>query len=79
MLAEMTEKPEAKPFPYPLNLILNKAIAQEVVKDYPLQLLDALTMGQLTFILKHTAQGLLELNDELISCVVKSCWDSIRR
>jgi AcrR family transcriptional regulator len=71
--------PNSKPIFYPMNRILMKGKEQEIVKDFPLQILVALSMGPMMFILKHSGQGFMELDDELIIRVAKSCWDGIRR
>ncbi len=78
-LAELGEKPMARlPF-YPLNRILTLAKEQGVVKEYPIKILFALTMGQLIFILKMSTQDLLVLNQETMAVVSESCWDAIRK
>lgn len=64
---------------YPLSLILNEARKQEIVKNYPLQILASLTMGPLVFVLKNVIQGQVQLNTAIINGVAKACWDSIRR
>ena len=70
--------PNSKPIFYPMNRILMKGKEQDSVKGLPLQMLVALTMGPMMFILKHSGQGFMELDDELITRVAKSCWDAIR-
>lgn len=64
---------------YPLNAILQEARKQEIVKNYPLQVLASLTTGPLIFILRDAVQELLPLDNVTISGVAKACWDSIRR
>ncbi len=64
---------------YPLNRILALAKEQGLVKEYPSKLLLALTMGQLTYILKISTQDILVMNEEIMAAVSKSCWDAIRR
>lgn len=68
-----------KPIMYPINEILMKGKERGIVKDLPLQMLIALATGPIMFILKHSGQGFIELNDELIGHLAKSCWDAIRR
>ncbi len=68
-----------KPFMYPMNRILMEGKKQERVKDLPVQMLIALAVGPLMFIMKHSAQGFIELDDELTTRLAKSCWDAIRR
>lgn len=71
--------PHSKPLFYPMNWILMKGKDQEILKDFSLQILIALSMGPMMFILKHSGQGFMKLDDELITKIAKSCWDSIRR
>lgn len=71
--------PNSKPIFYPMNWILMKGKEQKIVKDLPLQMLVALSMGPMLFILKHQSQGFMEFDEELIIHAAKSCWDGIRR
>ncbi len=66
-----------KPIMYPINRILIKGKEQGIVKDIPLQMLIALTMGPIIFILKRSAQGFIELDEELSNRLTESCWDAI--
>ena len=68
-----------KPIMYPINRILMNGKEQGIVKDFPLQMLIALAMGPIMFILKHSAQGFIELDDELTTRLGESCWDAIRK
>lgn len=76
-LIEVTKNPDAKPLFYPLNRILLEAKREKTVKDLPIQLLIALTMGQLTFIVKHASQGFLELRADNINQIAACCWDAV--
>lgn len=78
-LEAVLANPHSKPLFYPMNWILMKGKEQEILKDFSLQILIALAMGPMMFILKHSGQGFVELDDELITGVAKSCWDGIRR
>lgn len=78
ILEEVDKKQEVMPF-FPLSEILHRAIEQQIVKDYPFQVLASLTVGPLIFILKDGAEGLLHLDEELMRNIAKACWDSIRR
>ncbi len=78
-LIAVMNNPDIKPIFYPLNRILMRAKQQEIVKEFPLQYLVALAMGPMAFILKHSAQGFMDLDEELISGIATSCWDAIRR
>ncbi len=79
VLNEILTNPESKPLFYPVNRILLKGKEQQVLKDFPLQILVALTMGPIMFILKHAGQDFIQLDDELAAGIAASCWDSIRK
>jgi len=68
-----------KPIMYPMNRILMGGKDQGIIKDFPLQMLIALAMGPLMFILKHSAQGFIELDNELTTRLAESCWDALRK
>jgi len=68
-----------KPIMYPINRILVKGKEQGLIKDLPLQMLIALATGPIMFILKHSGQGFIELDDELKIHLAQSCWDAIRK
>lgn len=78
-LEEIVVNPHSKPLFYPMNWILSRGKEEEIVKDFPLQILVALAMGPIMFSLKHAGQGFVELNDELIIGIAASCWDGISR
>lgn len=71
------QKENFKPIMYPMNRILMKGKEQGLLKDFPLEMLIALAMGPIMFILKHSAQGFIELDDELTTRLAASCWDAI--
>lgn len=75
---EVTADPFAKPFFYPLSLIIHNAIKNQIVKEYPFQLLASLTIGPLIFVLKDGIEGVLDIDEIVMSNVANACWDSIR-
>lgn len=79
ILETVMENPDIKPIFYPLNAILVRGKKFEILKDLPIQYLVALSMGPMAFILKHTAQGFMELTEDRIATIAHSCWDAIRR
>lgn len=79
MLKEIKTNPDAKPHLYPLNRIIGQAYQQGLLKDLPLEVLIGLTMGPLTFMLKHSGQGFFELNKQIIAEISDSCWSAITR
>jgi hypothetical protein len=79
VLSLVMHDPALKPLVYPLNRILIQGKQQQILKDIPIQLLIALSMGPMAFIVKHSAQGFLQLDEALISHIAEGCWDAIRR
>ncbi|WP_163338697.1 TetR/AcrR family transcriptional regulator [Desulfopila sp. IMCC35008] len=77
ILDELKINPGIKPHLYPLNRILNQAIEQNLLKDLPFEVLVGLTMGTLSFMLKHSGQGFFKLNKPLIAEIADSCWNAI--
>lgn len=79
MIKQVLTDPEAaRPFFYPLNVILARADKAGLVKPLPLPLLAGLTMGQILFILGDPVSETYRLSDELIETVSRTCWDAIR-
>lgn len=75
---EVSADPTAMPFFYPLSLIIHNAIKKGIVKEYPFQLLASLTIGPLIFVLKDGIEGVLHIDEKVMSNVAHACWDSIR-
>lgn len=79
MISEIMNDPEAaRPFFYPLNVILFRAQKAGLVKELPLPLLAGLTMGQLIFVLGDAVSELYDVDEALIASVSRTCWDAIR-
>lgn len=66
-----------RPLFYPLNIILVRAKKEKLLKDQPLPLLGILVLGQLIFVVRDGMDGMLPLDDNLMSAVAESCWDAI--
>lgn len=77
-LHEVIIKKRERPFFYPLDKVILRALEKGYVKDYPFQVLASLTIGPLLFIVKDGSEGLLEMDDGIIENVAQACWDSIR-
>ena len=69
----------ARPFFYPLNIILARAIEEQKLKNMPLQVLALMTISSLSFVGNDAASGLVDLNEELIASVATACWDTIKK
>ncbi len=59
------------------NLFL-EGIERKVLKDFPLPVLFALTMGPLRDLIRDHILGFISLNEETIRQVIEACWESIR-
>ena len=59
------------------NLFL-EGIERKVLKDFPLPVLFALTMGPLRDLIRDHILGFMSLNEETIRQVIEACWESIR-
>ena len=70
---------DVKPLLFPLNAIILEGQKLQILRDYPVTLIYSLTLGPLAFTLEDAHVGLIELNNNLIENVAKSCWDAIRR
>lgn len=79
MLEELKTNPDSKPHLYPLNRIIARATEKNLLRDLPFEVLVGLTMGTLSFMLKHSGQGFFELNKPLIAEIANSCWNAISR
>lgn len=78
-LAIEEDSKTVRPLFYPLNIILGQAIKENLVKNFPLQLLAMQTIGQLIFVVRDGSDGLLNLDAELITAIAESCWDTVRK
>jgi len=62
-----------------LDVLFQKARAQQVMKDIPLPAIYALTFGPILFIIRDVHAGLIGLDDEIVEQTVEACWDAVRR
>ncbi|BHH85130.1 TetR/AcrR family transcriptional regulator [Desulforhopalus sp. 52FAK] len=68
----------ARPFFFPLNMILAKAREEGRLKDMPLQVHGLMTISSLVFLGNDVALGLVTLDKELITSIARACWDAIK-
>jgi AcrR family transcriptional regulator len=52
---------------------------QQIIKDLPLSVLDALTFGPLIEICRNHIFQFYELDEPLVARTVEACWDAVRR
>ena len=59
--------------------LFEEGVAQQVVKDFPLFVLCALTFGPLLAVARDHILGFIVLDDELILRTIEACWDGVKR
>lgn len=59
--------------------LFDEGVKKGVLKDFPLIVLFALAFGPLDAIARNHILGFIILDDKLISDIVESCWDAIKR
>ena len=59
--------------------LFEDGIRQQVLKDFPLVILFALSFGPLLAVARDHILGFIVLEDRLISRTVEACWDAIQR
>lgn len=62
----------------PLQLLFERAKAQQIVKNLPLHALGALTFGPLLILLRDIRAGLIAYDADLMSTIIEACWDAIK-
>ena len=53
--------------------------AQQVVKDFPLAILFALSFGPLLAVARDHILGFVQLDDSMINRTIEACWDAVKR
>lgn len=61
----------------PVRYLLNNDVYNVKFKPYPISILFAMIYGPLIAIVNLSHMGRIELTDDLINNITKSCWDSI--
>jgi hypothetical protein len=59
--------------------LFEEGIEQQVVKDFPLAILCALTFGPLLDMARDHILGFIVLDDELILRTIEACLDGVKR
>ncbi len=59
--------------------LFQTGIAQQVVKDFPLVILFALSFGPLLAVARDHILGFVTLDEALITWTIEACWDGIKR
>ncbi len=61
------------------RMLLEDGVARQIVKDLPLVVLCALTIGPLLAVSRDHILGFIDLDNALIMQTVQACWDGIKR
>ena len=59
--------------------LFEEGVAQQVVKDFPLVILFALTFGPLLAVARDHILNFIVLDDDLILRTIEACWDGVKR
>jgi AcrR family transcriptional regulator len=59
--------------------LFEEGVAQQVVKDFPLVVLFALTFGPLLAVARDHILNFIVLDDDLILRTIEACWDGVKR
>lgn len=59
--------------------LFEEGVTQQVMKDFPLVILFALSFGPLLAVARDHILGFIELEDILMVKTVEACWDAIKR
>ncbi|PKN12410.1 MAG: TetR family transcriptional regulator [Deltaproteobacteria bacterium HGW-Deltaproteobacteria-4] len=59
--------------------LFEEGVAQQVVKDFPLAILFALTFGPLLAVARDHILNFIVLDDDLILRTIEACWDGVKR
>lgn len=59
--------------------LFEDGISQQVLKDFPLVILFALSFGPLLAVARDHILGFVKLDEVLITWTIEACWDGIKR
>ncbi len=63
----------------PYRVLFEDGVAQQIIRDFPLVVLFALTFGPLLAVARDHTLGFVTLDDHLLVQTVEACWESIKR
>lgn len=63
----------------PLFALFEQGKQQQVIKNFPHEVLMGLSFGPLLFLVRDHLNGFVNLNDQTINEIVESTWDAIKR
>jgi TetR/AcrR family transcriptional regulator, repressor of fatR-cypB operon len=59
--------------------LFEDGVTQQVMKDFPLVILFALSFGPLLAVARDHILGFITMDEQLIAGTIEACWDGIRR
>jgi AcrR family transcriptional regulator len=63
----------------PLIRLFETAVAQQVIKDLPLYILGALTLGPIFEVVRDIHSGIAPNDTALVQLAIEACWDALKR
>jgi AcrR family transcriptional regulator len=63
----------------PLEQVFVAGLALQVIKPLPLEVLIALAIGPIVFLVKDTIAGLIQLDEPIITTALAACWDAVKQ
>ncbi|HKI48123.1 MAG TPA: TetR/AcrR family transcriptional regulator [Desulfobacteria bacterium] len=78
MMLEDKAKKDQEQF-HVVDALLESAIDQQIVKELPLPVLMALTVGPIIFLVRDVSSGLFDLDSRTVQKTVEACWDAVKR
>ncbi len=61
------------------RILFDDGIEQQVMKDFPLVILFALSFGPLLAMARDHILGFIVLDEQLVTRAIEACWDGIKR
>ncbi|WP_432823659.1 TetR/AcrR family transcriptional regulator [Trichloromonas sp.] len=63
----------------PLFQFFAQGKQQQVIKDFPMEVLMSLSFGPIIFVTRDHLNGFIELDDAMITAIVEASWDAVKR
>jgi len=63
----------------PINACFERARKEMIIKDFPLGVINILTLDVATSLAQKQARGVLTLTDELVEQIIDASWEAIRQ
>ncbi len=63
----------------PLFRFFEQGKRQQVIKDFPMEVLMSLSFGPIVFVTRDHLNGFINLDDAMIAAIVEASWDAVKR